>query len=95
MDKSEMVKSFVEGDAMVILKTDGTTVQGRLAKIDLVQSRVVLNVAVYIGLDGKVEQVVQEEVGFDSIDTISKLVTAVQQPRPLMTISGNTRSASI
>lgn len=83
MDKSEMVKSFVEGDAMVILKTDGTTLQGRLAKIDLVQSRVVLKVAEYVGFDGKVELVDLEEIGFDSIDTISKPLTVVQKPPTL------------
>ena len=56
VDKNEMVKGFSQNDAVVILKTNGGTIQGYLSKIDLAQDCFVIQVAVYIGLDGKVER---------------------------------------
>ena len=73
-----MVKGFAQKDAVVILKTNGETLQGYLSKIDLAQDCFVIQVAVYVGLDGKVKREDLVECKFDEVDTISKFGSAPQ-----------------
>lgn len=80
MDKNEMVKGFSQNDAVVILKTDGETLQGYLSKIDLARDCFVIQAAVYIGLDGKVEREDLVECKFGEVDTISKFGSQPKNP---------------
>jgi hypothetical protein len=80
MDKNEMVKGFSQNDAVVILQTNGQTLQGYLSKIDLAQECFVIQVAVYIGLDGKIERRDLVECKFGDVDTISKFGNEPKNP---------------
>ncbi|ALN89770.1 hypothetical protein [Lysobacter gummosus] len=86
MDKNEMVKGFSQNDAVVILKTNGGTIQGYLSKIDLAQDCFVIQVAVYIGLDGKVERQDLVECKFGDVDTISKFGNEPKNPPTFDTV---------
>lgn len=80
MDKNEMVKGFSQNDAVVILQTNGETLQGYLSKIDLAKDCFVIRAAVYIGFDGKVEREDLVECKFADVDTISKYGSQTKSP---------------
>jgi hypothetical protein len=92
MDKQAVAKAFTVGEGVVILTTKGDTIQGYLSKFNLDKNSVSLQVAVYIGFDGKVEREDLIECKFDEIDTIS---SANPKPQPPTTFDADLKKVQV